>query len=76
MYLSVKSPYFARNIRIERTFGEDYSYYGIQDKIYYSEKEEKQKNGINKKYYRKIYKDPKIDSFKLKFSPFYVSVKF
>ena len=73
MYLSVKSPYFARNIRIERAFGEDYSYYGIQDRIYYGEKEEKQKNKVNKKYYRKIYKGPKIDSIKLKFSPFYRS---
>ena len=73
MYLSVKSPYFARNIRIERAFGEDYSYYGIQDRIYYGEKEEKQKNRISKKYYRKVYKGPKIDSLKLKFSPFYRS---
>ncbi len=73
MYISVKSTYFARNIRLERAFGEDYSYYGIQDRIYYCEKEEKQKNRISKKYYRKIYKGPKIDSFKLKFSPFYRS---
>ncbi len=73
MYLSVKLPYFARNIRLERAFGEEYSLHNIQDKIYYSEKTENQKNGINKKYYRKVYKGPKIDSFKLKFSPFYRS---
>ena len=73
MHLSVKSPYFARNIRLERAFGEEYSLYSIQDRIYYGEKDEKQKNGINKKYYRKIYKEPKIDSYKLKFSPFYRS---
>ena len=73
MYLSVKSPYFARNIRLERAFGEEYSLHNIQDRIYYGEKDENQKNGINKKYYRKVYKGPKIDSFKLKFSPFYRS---
>lgn len=73
MYLSVKSPYFARNIRLERAFDEDYSYYGIQDRIYYGEKEEKQKSRISKKYCRKIYKGPKIDSIKLKFGPFYRS---
>ena len=73
MYLSVKSPYFARNIRLERAFGEEYSLHNIQDRIYYGEKDENQKKGINKKYYRKVYKGPKIDSFKLKFSQFYRS---
>lgn len=73
MYLSVKSPYFSRNIRLERAFGEEYSLHNIQDRIYYGEKDEKQKNGTTKKYYMKIYKGPKIDSFKLKFSPFYRS---
>lgn len=73
LYLSVKSPYFLRNIRLERALGEEYSLHNIQDRIYYGEKDEKQKNSINKKYYRKIYKGPQIDSFKLKFSPFYRS---
>ena len=39
MYLSVKSPYFARNIRLERAFGEEYSLHNIQDRIYYGEKD-------------------------------------
>ncbi len=73
MYLSVKSPYCSRNIRLERAFGEEYSLHNIQDRIYYDEKDENQKNGINKKYYRKVYRGPKIDCFKLKFSPLYRS---
>ena len=73
MYITVKSPYFSRNIRLERAFGEDYTRDNIQDKIYSSKTKELQKSSINKKYYKKIYKGPKIDSFRLKFSSFYRS---
>ena len=70
-YYTMKSPYFSRNIRLERAFGEEYSRYAIQNRIYYGEKTDTQKSPVSKKYFKKIYKGPKIDKLRLKFSPFY-----
>lgn len=70
-YYTIKSPYFSRNIRLERAFGEEYSRYAIQNRIYYGEKTDKEKSPVSKKYFKKIYKGPKIDKLRLKFSPFY-----
>ena len=70
-YYTIKSPYFSRNIRLEHAFGEEYSRYAIQNRIYYGEKADKQKSSVSKKYFKKIYKGPKIDKLRLKFSPFY-----
>ena len=63
-----KYPY-KRNIRIARSFGDEYSISRIKEKIYY----EKNKNYIanNKTYYKKIYTGPKIDKLRLKLSPMY-----
>lgn len=70
-YYTIKSPYFSRNIRLEHAFGEEYSRYAIQNRIYYGEKTDKEKSPISKKYFKKIFKRPKIDKLRLKFSPFY-----
>lgn len=63
-----KYPY-KRNIRIARSFGDEYSISRIKEKIYY----ENNKNYItnNKTYYKKIYTGPKIDKLRLKLSPMY-----
>ena len=33
-YLSFKTPYYSRNVRINRAFGEKYSVEGIKERIY------------------------------------------
>lgn len=70
-YLSLKTPYYSRNVRIDRTFGERYSVQGIKERIYYKEKEKIPVANLNKKYYRKIYAGPKINKFLLQTSSFY-----
>lgn len=62
-YLSIKTPYYSRNVRINKIFGDDYSVQAIKDRIYgYRKKEEITPfANYNKKYYKKIYKGPKID---------------
>ena len=70
-YLSLKTPYYSRNVRIDRVFGERYSVQGIKEKIYYKEKEKIPVANLNKKYYRKVYAGPKINRFLLKTSSFY-----
>ena len=70
-YLSLKTPYYSRNVRIDRVFGERYSVQGIKERIYYKEKEKIPVANLNKKYYRKIYTGPKINRFLLKTSSFY-----
>ena len=61
-YLSIKTPYYQRNIRIDRVFGEDYSLQGIKERIYgYRKVEPIPFANYNKKYYKKIYTGPKID---------------
>ena len=70
-YLSLKTPYYSRNVRIDRVFGERYSVQGIKERIYYKEKEKNPVANLNKKYYRKVYTGQKINRFLLKNSSFY-----
>jgi len=71
-YLSLKSPYYQRNIRINRAFGEKYSVEGIKERIYGYIKEDLPPVANHKKrYYKKIYTGPKINKFLLKTSSFY-----
>lgn len=61
-YFSLKTPYYSRNVRINKVFGDDYSVQGIKERIYgYRKVETMQFANYNKKYYKKIYKGPKID---------------
>ena len=65
--ISVSTPYFNRNIRIVRAFGEDYTFENIKNRIYYRNYQFKE----NKKYKVKIYEGVKIDMDLLKTSYFY-----
>ncbi len=38
-YFTIKPPYFSRNIRLKRAFGENYSLSNIKERIYYKNKE-------------------------------------
>ena len=82
--LSVSTPYFNRNIRLSRAFGEEYSYKNIKNRIYYNdtylERQEEQmqnenhsqKQNKNGKLYKvKIYNGIKINEYLLKTSSFY-----
>lgn len=61
-YFSLKMPYYSRNVRINKVFGDDYSVQGIKERIYgYRKVETTPFANYNKKYYKKIYKGPKID---------------
>ena len=64
--LSVSTPYFNRNIRLARAFGEDYTLDNIKNRIYYSNYEYETNN--NKIYKFKIYDGIKINSELLKTS--------
>ena len=70
-YFTVKSPYFSRNIRLKRAFGEDYSLSSIKERIYYKSKEKLPIANVKKKYYRKVYKGIRISNYLLKTSSFY-----
>ena len=70
-YFSLKTPYYSRNVRIDRAFGERYSVQGIKERIYYNVKEEIPVANLNKKYYMKVYTGPRINKFLLKVSSFY-----
>ena len=65
--LSISTPYFNRNIRLARTFGEDYTFENIKDRIYYRDYQPKE----NKIYRIKIYEGVKINEDLLKTSSFY-----
>lgn len=65
--LSISTPYFNRNIRLARAFGEDYTFENIKDRIYYRNYQSKE----NKIYKIKIYKGVKINQFLLEHSSFY-----
>ena len=65
--LSISTPYFNRNIRLARAFGEDYTYENIKDRIYYRDYKPKE----NRVYKIKIYEGVKIDKDLLKISSFY-----
>ena len=70
-YFTVKSPYFSRKVRLDRTFGDNYSSGGIKERIYYKQKEDLPVANLKKKYYKKTYKGPKINSHLLNTSSFY-----
>ena len=70
-YLSLKTTYYSRNVRIDRVFRERYSVQGIKERIYYKEKEKIPVANLTKKYYRKAYTGPKINRLLLKTSSFY-----
>ena len=67
--LSISTPYFNRNIRLARAFGEDYTFDNIKNRIYYKNYENETDN--NKIYKFKIYDGVKINSELLKTSSFY-----
>ena len=70
-YFSLKTPYYSRNVRIDRVFGERYSVQRIKERIYYNVKEDIPVANLNKKYYKKIYTGPRINRFLLQTSSFY-----
>ena len=65
--ISVSTPYFNRNIRLSRAFGEDYTFENIKNRIYYRDYQFKE----DKVYRVKIYEGVKINSELLKTSSFY-----
>ena len=70
-YLSLSSPYYNRNIRLSRAFGEDYTFDNIKTRIYYNYSYKTQEISEEKIYKVKIYEGIKIDPIKLKTSTFY-----
>ena len=71
-YLSLKSPYYSRNVRINRAFGEKYSVEGIKERIYgYLKENLPPVANYKKKYYKKIYTGLKINKLLLQTSSFY-----
>ena len=65
--ISVSTPYFNRNIRLSRAFGQDYTFENIKDRIYYRNYQFKE----DKVYKVKLYDGIKINSELLKTSSFY-----
>ena len=71
-YLSLKTPYYSRNVRINRAFGEKYSVEGIKERIYgYIKEDLPPFANYKKKYYKKTYTGLKINKFLLQTSSFY-----
>ncbi len=70
-YFTVKSPYFERNVRLNRAFGDDYSLSSIKDRIYYKNKQILPIANFKKKYYRKVYTGIKLNKYLLKTCSFY-----
>ena len=71
--ISVSSPYYNRNIRLARAFGEDYIFDNIKTRIYQPTLYDRYlKRTNNEKIYKvRIYDGVKIDREKLKTSSFY-----
>lgn len=71
--MSISSPYYNRNIRLARTFGDDYTFEHIKTRIYQSAIYDKyiKRNENEKIYIVKIYDGIKIDPERLKKSSFY-----
>ena len=70
--ISISSPYYNRNIRLARVFGEDYTFDNIKTRIYNSDLYEyKNANKQEKVYTVRIDDGIKIDQEKLKISSFY-----
>ena len=71
-YLSLKTPYYSRNVKINRAFGEKYSVEGIKERIYgYIKEDLPPFANYKKKYYKKTYTGLKINKFLLQTSSFY-----
>ena len=71
-YFSMKTPYFQRNVRIDRVFGEKYSVEGIKERIYgYIKEDLPPVANLKEKYYKKVYTGPKINKLLLQTSSFY-----
>ncbi len=70
-YYTIESPYFSRHIKLERAFGDNYSRYSIEDRIYDENKYMNNRVTISMKYAGQKFNGPKIDKIRLKFSPFY-----
>lgn len=60
--ISVSTPYFNRNIRLSKAFGEDYTFENIKNRIYYRDYQFKE----DKVYRIRIYEGVKINSELLK----------
>ncbi len=71
--ISVSTPYYNRNIRLARVFGDDYTFEHIKTRIYQSAIYDRylKKNGNEKVYKVRIYDGIKINQEKLKTSSFY-----
>ena len=71
--ISVSTPYYNRNIRLSRAFGEDYTFDNIKTRIYQPTLYNRYlKRTNNEKVYKvRIYDGIKIDQEKLKTSSFY-----
>lgn len=71
--ISVSTPYYNRNIRVARAFGEDYTFENIKTRIYQPTLYDRYlKRDNNDKVYKvRIYDGIKIDQEKLKTSSFY-----
>ena len=70
--MSILSPYYNRNIRLARTFGDDYTFENIKSRIYRNGAYQSYKTNNDKKVYKvKIYDGIKINQEKLKTSSFY-----
>ena len=65
--ISISTPYFNRNIRLSRAFGQDYTFENIKDRIYYRNYQFKE----DKVYKVKLYDGIKINTELLKTSSFY-----
>lgn len=72
-YISVSTPYYNRNIRLSRAFGEDYTFDNIKTRIYQPTLYDRYlKRTNNEKVYKvSVYDGIKIDQEKLKTSSFY-----
>ena len=70
-YFSFKSPYYARNLRLDRIYENDYSVEMIKHKIYYITKENMPVANSKKKYYKKRFTGKKLNKFLLSTSSFY-----
>ena len=70
--MSVSSPYYNRNIRLARAFGEDYTFENIKTRIYHRGLYDYINANKQEKVYKvRIYDGIKIDQEKLKTSSFY-----
>ena len=70
--ISVSTPYYNRNIRLARAFGDDYTFENIKSRIYRNGAYQSYKTNDDEKVYKvKIYDGIKINQEKLKTSSFY-----